>query len=123
MKLISFASFTALFAAFVAAVPVPAAAPGDEVTSSGYKRGEDAVLGYKRGEDAVLGYKRGEDAVLGYKRGEDAVLGYKRGEDAVLGYKRELTPVIDVIARDPAAVVETAAEKKKRHRANPLKKA
>jgi hypothetical protein len=103
MKLISFASFTALFAAFVAAVPVPAAAPGDEVTSSGYKRGEDAVLGYKRGEDAVLGYKRGEDAVL--------------------GYKRELTPVIDVIARDPAAVVETAAEKKKRHRANPLKKA
>ncbi|PMD14674.1 hypothetical protein NA56DRAFT_650785 [Hyaloscypha hepaticicola] len=52
MKLISIASFTALFAAFVAAVPVPVAAPVADVASGGYKRGEDEILGYKREAEA-----------------------------------------------------------------------
>lgn len=52
MNLISIASFTALFAAFVAAVPVPEAAPVADVTSGGYKRGEDEIIGYKREAEA-----------------------------------------------------------------------
>jgi hypothetical protein len=94
MKLISIASFTALFAAFVAAVPVPEAAPVADVTSGGYKRGEDEILGYKRSTDEILGYKREAEA--------------------------KAAPVVDVVTREPAAAA--AGEKKKRHCADPLKK-
>lgn len=56
MKLISIASFVALFAAFVVAVPVPAAAPGDEAITIplGYKRSENEIV--ERGEDGILAY-------------------------------------------------------------------